>query len=108
MVGDFLDQVAWDRKANAGVHSANKRVHTDHFAFQVHQWAAAIPGIDQRIRLYEILVHRQAFITRKNIRTAFGADMADRDAVIIGERPAERVRSRCGDTRGIVLPINIP
>src|SRR5438132_5654048 len=61
-----------DCKANAGVHAADQRVDADDFAVNVHQRPAAVPRIDERIRLDEILVYEARSGLLDNVRAAFG------------------------------------
>src|SRR6266545_3006013 len=89
LIGNFLCQAAGDGETDARAQAANQRVDADHLAVNVHQGTAAVTGIDARVRLDEILVHRRALLAEDNV-AALGADMTERHAVIQLERGADR------------------
>src|SRR5258708_3607541 len=67
----------------------NEGVNADHLAFNIHQRAATVSGVNQSISLDEILIHGPAFKAVDDIRTALGADMAKSYAEIEAKRCAD-------------------
>lgn len=65
---DRLHRIDGDSKADAGIAATfaeDKGVDADHFAVDIGEWAAAIAGVDGRIRLDHIAIDASVLAGRK-------------------------------------------
>ena len=79
-VANFFRHVTGDREAEAAIHPVNQRVHADHFAVDIAQWAAAVAGINRGVSLQ--IIGDGVGAGLKQFAPAFAADHTVSERVI--------------------------
>ena len=81
MIGNVTGEAAGNGEADATAEALNESVDADDLAVDVDEGAATVSRVDVGVGLEEVLVHTGSLGAEDDIGAAFGADMAEGDAV---------------------------